>query len=151
MRLARTHGPAGATALCIGVQDREYLTAIDWNSYCSVINFDQVAGGRVLCNVQDDFLQFEPSERFDLVFCLDVLGQVPKPTGFLRKVLRMAEVVVVSVPYKWPHNSESDRQHNPIDEVKLQQWARRRWIESEVVDQDGAPGWSPCFAGPMSV
>ncbi len=136
-RLARAHGADAATALFAGMRDCPFLSAIDWDSFSPVIDLDRVARGRVLCNVLDDFSQFEPSERFDLVFWLDSLEQVPEPARFLRKLMRMCEVVVVSVPYKWPHDPGSGRQNDPIDEVKLQQWARRRWVESEVVDHEG--------------
>jgi hypothetical protein len=112
-----------------------------------MIDLDRVAGGRVLCNVQDDFMHFESSERFDLVFCLNVLGQIPRPTAFLGRVLGMGEVVVISVPYKWQYDSGSGWQHDSIDEVKLQQWVRRRWIESEVVDHEGRAWLVAAFRG----
>ena len=48
---------------------------------------------------------------------------------------------------RWPHDPESDRPHDPIDDVKLQRWARRRWLESEVVEQEGRARLVALFRG----
>ena len=134
MRLARAHGPDASTALFVGARNGPFLTAIDWDASRSARDLDRVDGGRGLCDLQAEFMRFESRERFDLVFCLETLEQVQQPAGFLQKLLRMGNVVVVSVPCRAPHQAESDRADDVMDEVKLLRSARRRWIESEIVE-----------------
>jgi hypothetical protein len=126
--LARAYGPAPATALDIGPSDPPILELIDWVSSLTAIGLHQV-----------------PGEKFGLVFCLQALEQVPRPGGFLRKLLRIGELVVVAVKYKGPHDQESDGQ--PLDEVRLQRWARRRWLAAAVVEDEGGARLVAVFRG----
>ena len=151
-RLARTHGSAVVTAVDVGLCTSPFLESIDWVSNRTAINLDPGQMVRGEGKIRGDFLQFDPSVRFDLVFCFDVLERMEKPADFFRKLLRLGDLVIVSVPYRRrPTDPEWDRPYDPIDEVILQRWARRRWVESEIVEDEGARVWSLCSAGAKSV
>ncbi len=113
-RLARTHAPDAATALAVGPSDPTFLDSIDW------------VRSRTSSDVVGDPLRFEPPGPFDLIFCLRNLERFPRPVPFLGKLLQAGQIVVVSVPCSLAHN--------PADELKLQRWARRRWIDSDIVE-----------------
>ncbi|HEX7034365.1 MAG TPA: methyltransferase domain-containing protein [Pseudomonadales bacterium] len=72
-----------------------------------------------------DFLQYEPESRFDMVTCFQVLEHVPDAASFARKLLRVADVAVVSVPYKWKRGSCKWHVHDPVDERKMRSWFGR--------------------------
>jgi hypothetical protein len=80
----------------------------------------------------EDVRRLLPAGRFGLLFCLQALDQVPHSGRLLQKLLTLGEVVIVALACP-----EADGQ--PPAEVRLQLWAGRRWLESEVVaDEEGA-------------
>ena len=80
------------------------------------------------------FLNFEPNTRFDLVFCLQVLEHLRRPAAFLKRLLAIGKLVIVSVPYQWAHNPDSDHVHDAVDEARLILWAGKRWVHAAVVE-----------------
>lgn len=77
-------------------------------------------------------------ERFDICTCLQVLEHVPDATSFARRLFEMGNLIVISVPYKWPRNSNKWHVHDPVDESKVQEWFSREpnytLIASELFD-----------------
>jgi hypothetical protein len=73
-----------------------------------------------------DFLTWEPDRRYDLATCLQVLEHVPDATAFAQKLLATANIVVVSLPYKWPVGYVKSHVHDPVDEAKLLSWFGRK-------------------------
>lgn len=57
------------------------------------------------------------------------------PTEFAHKLFFLADVVVISVPYKWPKGTIKGHTHDPVDEVKLGEWTGRKLVESRIVDR----------------
>lgn len=85
-----------------------------------------------------DFLQWEPGERFDVGLCLQVLEHVEEAGAFAKKLLRLCDVTIVSVPYRWPETASRYHVHDPVDEVKLAGWFEREPNYSyKVAELDG--------------
>jgi hypothetical protein len=64
-----------------------------------------------------DFLEWDPPGRFSVVTCLQCLehlehGEVRRFSG---KLQRIADVLVVSVPWKWPAGAAPSHRLDPID------------------------------------
>jgi hypothetical protein len=78
-----------------------------------------------IVSIKADFLSWEPQRRYDLVTCMQVLEHVPDAAGFARKLLSIGDVVIVSVPYKWPAGECKHHVHDPVDEEKMQKWFGR--------------------------
>lgn len=76
-------------------------------------------------SVRTDFLKFESDTKFDLVTCFQVLEHVPNPKAFAQKLLSMGDVVVASVPYKWPEGRCALHLHDPVDRKKMHAWFDR--------------------------
>jgi len=136
-RLARVHAPGAATALDVGPCDKSFLDSIDWVPSRTAIAVDSVQTDRPASSVLGDSVPFEPAARFDLIFCLQALEHFPRPALLLRWLLRAAEIVVVSVPSTRTYLPETGHRHDPVDEIKLQRRARRRWVDCEVVEDEG--------------
>ena len=83
-----------------------------------------------------DFLEWPLPRRFDLCLCLQVLEHVPDATPFARKLLRAADHVVVSVPYKWPAGVSKNHVHDPVDEAKMRIWFGREPDQSTIVTEE---------------
>jgi len=76
--------------------------------------------------VKTDFLEWSPGRKFDVVTCLQVMEHVPDVAAFAGKLLDIAEVLVISVPYKWPAGQTPGHIHDPVDEKKLLGWFKRK-------------------------
>ncbi len=71
---------------------------------------------------QTDFLTWRPGRKFDVGLCLQVLEHVPDATAFARHLIDLCEVVIVSVPYRWPEDASRYHVHDPVDEEKMKLW-----------------------------
>jgi hypothetical protein len=87
-------------------------------------------------SVKGDFLGFVADSRFDLATCFQVLEHIKDPRSFAQKILDVAKVAVVSVPYKWPKGRSKHHLHDPVDEEKMLQWFGRapdfRYVAKEL-------------------
>jgi len=77
-------------------------------------------------SVTADFLTWQPDRRYDLALCLQVLEHVKDARGFAQKLLGVAEVVLVSVPYRWPETKNPHHVHDPVTMDKIVSWFGRR-------------------------
>ncbi len=77
-------------------------------------------------SITSDFLRYEASGKFDLATCFQVLEHVRDPAAFATKLMRIADVVVVSVPYKWKKGKCRFHVHDPVDEKKMLAWFGRK-------------------------
>lgn len=73
-----------------------------------------------------DFLEWQPDRKYDIVTCLQVLEHVPHATEFAQKLLSLGHVVVVSLPYRWPHGKTKSHIHDPVDRDKILTWFGRK-------------------------
>lgn len=83
-------------------------------------------------SIQEDFLKYQVDEKYDLVTCLQVLEHVPDAGAFAERLLSVGKVVVVSVPYKWRRGCCKGHVHDPVDELKMFRWFRRRPVYSYI-------------------
>lgn len=75
--------------------------------------------------VRTDFMTWQPGRTFDVGLCLQVLEHIPDATAFAQRLLEVCELVIISVPYRWPEEASSYHVHDPVDEVKLRAWFGR--------------------------
>jgi len=77
-------------------------------------------------SIRSDFLTWNPGQKFDVVTCLQVLEHIPDAGAFARKLLEVSNVLVVTVPYKWPRGGVKSHVHDPVGEEKMLDWFGRR-------------------------
>ena len=81
--------------------------------------------GEGVQSVTTDFLTWRPDRRYDLALCLQVLEHVGDARGFAQKLLEVADVVLISVPYRWPETKNPHHVHDPVTVDKLRSWFGR--------------------------
>ena len=86
-----------------------------------------------------NFLDWTPDRKYDVATCLQVLEHVAKAREFAQKLLATAAVVVISVPYKWPHGHTKSHVQDPVDERKMLGWFDREPNFSYIVNELKAP------------
>ena len=136
-RLARSHAPAGGSALDVGANDTAVLAALDWFDRRVALDVDEVPRRGGVETVIADFNDFDPDERFDLVLCLQVLEHLDRPGPFARKLLAAGGTAIVSVPHEWPGWVTEEHVHDPVDESKLRTWTGRDPTETSIVEDLG--------------
>jgi hypothetical protein len=85
--------------------------------------------------IKADFLRFQPERRYDFALCLQVLEHVPEAEAFARKLLAVADRVLVSVPYRWPKGQCKHHCQDPVEEAKLAGWFGREPNYSLIVEE----------------
>jgi hypothetical protein len=77
-------------------------------------------------SVTADFLTWQPDRTYDLALCLQVLEHVPDAGAFAQKLLEVAKVVVISVPFRWPEWKNPHHVHDPVTLDKITTWFGRQ-------------------------
>jgi hypothetical protein len=133
VRLARQHAPAGGRVIDVGAGPTRVLQDLGW--FDERVALDRLPERRQpgIKTVQQDFLVYEPGAQFDLVLCLQVLEHLDDPRGFAQKLFAIGRTIIISVPYKWPHQFYPPHKQDPVDETKLAGWTRRTPIETSIV------------------
>jgi len=77
-----------------------------------------------------------PPPLYDLVLCSEVVEHVATPREFVRKLLAVGEVVVLSVPYRWaPCGGDCHHKQNMITRDKIATWAGRQPLAYDIVEE----------------
>jgi hypothetical protein len=125
--LARKYAPDAKSVLDVGGNGCEYVNWLDWVPERVAIDLEpfSVPGVQSVCG---DFMRHEFGQHFDLVLCLQVLEHQADPADFSQRLLETGDLVIVSVPFKWPPGDPTHLQ-DPIDEDKLRSWTGP-WVDS---------------------
>ncbi|NJM36302.1 MAG: hypothetical protein HC850_18205 [Rhodomicrobium sp.] len=76
--------------------------------------------------VRADFLEWRPPEPIEIATCFQVMEHVREPQKFAARLLEVAEVTIVSVPYKEAPGLNPGHLHSMIDEDTVAEWFGRR-------------------------
>jgi Methyltransferase domain len=123
--IMRVVGRDATSMIDVGSGNCPYLEWFDWiNDRRSVdirvpYQSDNVQG------IKGDIHNLNFDKKFDLCTCFQVLEHVPDAALFARRLQELAEIVIVSVPYKWPENSTKGHVHDPVTYQKLTDWMGR--------------------------
>jgi|HubBroStandDraft_6_1064221.scaffolds.fasta_scaffold102749_2 hypothetical protein len=89
-------------------------------------------------SIKDDFLNWAPSRKVNVLTCFQVMEHLAQPELFALKMLSLADVCIVSVPYKWRPGLKYHLQ-DPVDEEKMLAWFGREpnytYLAREIVAQ----------------
>jgi hypothetical protein len=132
-RLARAYVPKGGSVLDVGAGVSKLLQRFDWFGRRVSLDKRDQAPQRGVEHVTADFLNYQVSDRFELVLCLQVLEHLPDPAIFVQKLFAIGATVIISVPYQWPPGRHSSHVQDPIDEAKLASWTDRTPVETRIV------------------
>ena len=133
--ILRIVGKDAQSLIDIGTANCPYLEWFDWIP--QRISFDQAPpySSKNVIGMQGDFLTHDFGRRFDLCTCLQVLEHIPDAQTFARRLLEIADTVVVSVPYKWGAGAVKGHVQDPVDRQKLRRWFGRKPNYSVIVNE----------------
>jgi hypothetical protein len=137
LNMGRKHASGATSVIDVGCRDTRILERFDWIPSKTALDFGQRPVVLGATNLQKDFLDYAPVERFDLVLCLQVLEHLKDPAPFARKLLATARTAIISVPYRWPAGTCPEHPQDPVTAEKLLAWTGRRWQDHVLVVDEG--------------
>ena len=90
--------------------------------------------------VCDDWIEWAPPFRFDVLTCLQVIEHLPDDAvrPFVDRLFARSRVQIVSVPWKWPAGRCKWHLQDPIDDAKFcRLMSGRVPVQRQVVTDDG--------------
>ena len=147
VRLARQHAGDARSVIDVGPRDTPFVLQLDWIPSRTALDIDFAPTIPDTTNIQADFLQYQPVEKFDLVLCLQVLEHLDDPRTFAQKLFATGKTVILSVPYMWPLGFCEYHLQDPIDEAKILSWTGRPFVDKSIVTDDGLRRIIGVFAG----
>ena len=133
---------AGARSLIdVGSHNTSIAEEFPWIPHRVALDLNTPYSSPAVRGITADFLTFEPERRFDMALCLQVLEHVPEAPRFAKKLLDVADRVLISVPYRWPEGTHPNHCQDPVNERKLARWFGRKPDYQIVVEEPfRAPG-----------
>ena len=122
LALARVFGRNARSVIDVGCADCEYVLELEWIPHKTAIDPYKLPESDEMEKIQADFLAYDFSRHFDMVLNLQVLEHLDEPAAFSQKLLSIGDVVIISVPYKWPVGRSEWHVQDPIDEAKVVSW-----------------------------
>jgi len=134
--IMRTVGREAQSMIDIGTASCPYLEWFDWIPERTSFDMAEPYESPAVQGVQGDFLEYDFSgKRYDIATCLQVLEHVPDVFPFARKLLEIADILIISVPFEWPKTAADDHVHDPINYRKLTRWMGRKANYRQVVKE----------------
>lgn len=124
-RLAEEHAIAGGSVLDVGALEARMLTRLSKFRKRVALDRGKISPQEGVETIRANFFEWTPTERFDLVLCLQVLEHVPDAKTFAGRLFAAGRTVIISVPYRWPRGKCKGHVHDPVDEEKLRSWTGR--------------------------
>lgn len=94
----------------------------------TTLDFENAYSNDHIKNIVIDFMEWNPTRKYDLACCFQVLEHINNPKFFAQKLFKIANTVIISVPYKWPSIGlyfEPTHCQDPIDEDKIFSWMNK--------------------------
>lgn len=133
--ILRTLARDATSMIDVGTANCPYQEWFDWIP--ERVSFDQAPPytSENVTGIQGDFLTHDFGRRFDVATCLQVLEHIPQAPQFARRLLEISDLVIISVPYKWPATMLADHVNDPVDEAKLASWMGRQANYSVIIEE----------------
>ncbi len=109
----------------VGSYNTSLSEEFDWIPERFALDIREPYSSAKVQGISADFLTFEPGRRYDFATCFQVLEHIDDAGAFAKKLLSVADRVLVSVPYLWPEGQHPQHVQDPVDEAKLASWFGR--------------------------
>ena len=125
--IIRTVGVDAQSLIDVGTGNCPYLEWFDWITRRVSVDIGTPYRSETVEGIQGDIHRLDFPDRFDICTCLQVLEHVPDAGAFGRRLLELADLVVISVPLMWNPNPVPvpGHIHDPVSYEKLTDWMGR--------------------------
>lgn len=112
----------------VGTGNCPYLDWFDWIEERVSVDIRVPYQSEEVTGIVGDIHDLTFEKRFNVCTCLQVLEHVPDAAAFSQRLLELADLLVVSVPFNWSTEPERVKGHihDPVDYAKLTNWMGRK-------------------------
>lgn len=133
--LVRRLAADAGSLIDVGSANAQYIENFAWIPKRNTLDIRNPYASENVSGIEMNFFDFQPEEKYDFATCLQVLEHIPDAKSFARKLLEVADRVLISVPYNWKEGSSPHHIHDPVDFNKLLDWTGREPSYSIVVEE----------------
>lgn len=137
--IIRTVGADARTMIDVGTGGCPYLDWFDWIDHRVSLDLAEPYASNDVQGIIGDVFNYPFDQTFDLLTCLQVAEHVPEPAPFIKRLLELASICVISVPFMWPEGATTNHVNDPVSLEDITDWAGRSPNYSIVVDEPFAP------------
>lgn len=119
-------GGSAQSIIDVGTGELPYLEWFDWIPKKIALDIFPPYNSETVEGIQGDIHEIDFPQKFDLCTCMQVLEHISDATRFAHRLMEIANVVLVSVPYKWAEGSTKSHVHDPVDLDKVTSWFGRK-------------------------
>lgn len=124
--MLRCVAPQAESLVDIGSGNSPYLEWFDWIPERVSFDIRTPYQSATVKGIQGNIYKHDFKRKFDVCTCLQVLEHVEDPTSFVERLWSCSDLLMISVPYKWPEGKTKGHLHDPVDLELLTSWFGRK-------------------------
>jgi hypothetical protein len=126
--VVRALGRQARSMVDVGTGNCPYLEWFDWIPERLSVDIRTPYTSPAVKGIQGDIFKLNFDHKFELCTCLQVMEHVPDAGAFGKRLMELSDLLIVSLPYKWPvwPQKTTGHIHDPVDEAKLAGWMGRK-------------------------
>lgn len=118
---------ANATSIIdVGTGNSPYLEWFDWIPEKFSVDRGTPYSSDTVKPITGNILDLAFDRKYDICTCLQVLEHVKDPTPFARRLFDLSDLVLISVPYKWPKGATKSHVNDPVVLADVERWCGRK-------------------------
>lgn len=133
--MVRVLGSNATSLIDVGTGNCPYLEWFSWIERRVSIDIKGPYESSGVEGIEANVLDHLFKHKFDLCLCLQVLEHVPDPKRFARRLLELADIVIITVPFDWPKGQTKGHLNDPVNLRTLTKWVGRTPNFSTVVTE----------------
>lgn len=138
-KLVRVLEADAKSAIDVGARDTPIIEDFDWIEDRWTLDYSNPYSSDRVKGISADFFKFDPPRHYDLALCLQVLEHVQDAAGFAQKLFRIADRVMITVPYRWRAGANKWHVQDPVDFDKLHSWTGREPLIGAIIQERSGP------------
>ena len=124
--MIRCIGVNAKSIIDVGSGNAPYLEWFDWIDEKVSVDLDVPYSSETVKGVTGNIMDLTFDKKYDICTCLQVLEHVPNPAPFARRLFDLSDLVLVSVPHKWPAGSVKSHVNDPVNADDVAAWFGRK-------------------------
>ncbi len=133
--LVRVLAEDAKSLIDVGAHKTSIIENFDWIPERSTLDIVDPYSSAKVRAIKANFFDWQAERLYDFALCLQVIEHIEDAGLFTRKLFKVSQHVLISLPYLWPAGSDPAHIHDPVDERKMLRWASRPPTYSIIVNE----------------